>query len=86
MSRPTSAQPAPHSWSVHEWTERAPHVYPHTTESGSYLCRANQDELVKFGALVRVGRDRVIIGAKYDKWMQSRGFPEMDLPMNREKP
>jgi hypothetical protein len=73
MPRAPIADIPPHSWPVSEWTERAGHVYPHTTEKGNYLARTHQNELLACSALVRVGRDRVIIGAAYAKWLASQG-------------
>ena len=87
MPRVPLAAIPPHSWPVSEWAERAPHVFPHTTEKGSYLVRTHQTELVNCGALVRIGRDRVVIGAPYAKWLasQSSKVAGYEVPANRPR-
>lgn len=57
----------PHSWNLKGWP---PEVYPNTPAKARYLIRANSDSLTKAGALVRVGRELVIIGDRYARWMQ----------------
>jgi hypothetical protein len=63
------AQPAPHSWAIESWPG---HVFPHSPGKGRYLIRCNRTALVAAGALVRVGRDLVILGAPFSKWLQSQ--------------
>jgi hypothetical protein len=60
---------APHSWDIEHWPSA---VYPHTSDKGRYLIRANRDSLLAAGALTRVGRDLVIIGAYFSKWLSSQ--------------
>jgi hypothetical protein len=36
------------------------------------LCRAYRDELLAAGALTRVGRELVVLGARYARWLESR--------------
>jgi hypothetical protein len=62
------ALPAPHSWDLEHWP---PHVYPHSENRARYLIRAYRDELLKFGAISRIGREIVILGAAYTKWLTS---------------
>jgi hypothetical protein len=62
------AQPAPHSWAIENWPA---HVYPHSPGKGRYLIRSNRTKLVEAGALTRVGRDLVVMGAPYSKWLES---------------
>lgn len=71
MSKPkiTAAQPAPHSWAIESWP---PHVYPHSPGKGRYLVRCNRSALVAAGALTRVGRDLVLLGAPFSKWLESQ--------------
>ena len=63
------AQPAPHSWAIPNWPS---HVYPHNSDKGRYLVRSNRTSLVRAGALIRVGRDLVVLGAGYSKWLASQ--------------
>jgi hypothetical protein len=58
----------PHSWRVIEWP---PHVFPNSKQAAKYLVDCNRDSLTKFGALKRVGRDLVIVGAKFEKWLEN---------------
>lgn len=58
---------APHSWDLEHW----PHeVYPHTESRARWLLRSHREELLVAGALVRVGRELVVIGARYSNWLQ----------------
>jgi hypothetical protein len=68
-SAQSAAVPAPHSWDIEHWPAL---VYPHTPSKGRYLVRSNRDSLVVAGALIRVGRDLVIIGAQYSKWLSGQ--------------
>jgi hypothetical protein len=68
-SRTPDAQPAPHSWDIESWP---PHVFPHKPGKGRYLVRANRSALTAAGALTRVGRDLVVLGAPYTKWLESQ--------------
>jgi hypothetical protein len=72
MPRAPIADIPPHSWPVSEWSERAANVYPHDTPKANYLVRAHQTDLLACGALVRIGRDRVILGGPYAKWLASQ--------------
>ncbi len=68
-ARKPSAQPAPHSWAIEAWPQ---HVYPHSPGKGRYIVRAHRNELTVAGALTRVGRDLVVLGAPYAAWLQSQ--------------
>ena len=69
MSRRTvsTAAEAPHSWDLEHWPQN---VYPHGKSRARYLVRAYRDELMTAGALVRVGRELVVIGDRYTRWLQ----------------
>jgi hypothetical protein len=60
----------PHSWSVETWPST---VYPHDADKARYLIRSNRDSLTTAGALVRVGRNLVVMGASYSSWLQRQG-------------
>jgi hypothetical protein len=63
------ASPAPHSWDLEHWPG---HVYPHTESRARWLIRAHRDELILAGAMTRVGRELVMFGNEYSKWLQSK--------------
>lgn len=66
----------PHSWSVETWP---PAVYPHTPKRARYFIRAHKNELLNAGALVRPGREIVIIGARYGKWLERQATSVLDF-------
>ena len=65
-ARPAPRAGLPHSWSIESWPSD---VYPHGPKSARYLVRVNRDALIAAGALTRVGREIVILGAGYAKWL-----------------
>lgn len=74
----------PHSWSINAWPAG---VHPGSPDKARYLVRAQRDSLVRDGALVRVGRELVIIGDRYARWLQKgaarvSGF---DCPANKNR-
>jgi hypothetical protein len=72
----------PHSWPIDGWP---PGVHPGTPERGRYVVRANKDALLRAGALVRVGRELVILGERYARWleMQAANVPGYQIAANR---
>jgi NADPH-dependent 2,4-dienoyl-CoA reductase/sulfur reductase-like enzyme len=60
----------PHSWPLNEWPVD---VYPCRASKGKYTVRAHRDELIACGAIVRVGRDIVVIGGPYAAWLAKKG-------------
>lgn len=73
----------PHSWAISEWPES---IYPNSGKRARYLIRANKDDLAREGALVRVGRELVVVGAKYERWLAKKAsnVPGYECPANRE--
>lgn len=67
-SRKATAVPAPHSWSIPDWPAS---VYPGRADRGRYLVRCNRSSLLQAGALVRIGRDLVVIGSNYSRWLDA---------------
>jgi hypothetical protein len=65
-TRPIKAAPLPHSWRIADWPTE---VYPSRPGPGKYVVRANRDELLSLGALCRVGRDLVVIGEGYGRFL-----------------
>jgi hypothetical protein len=64
-----TAMPAPNSWSLDCWPEG---VYPGDPSKGKYIVRCHRDELIAAGAISRIGRDLVVIGHPYMRWLQSK--------------
>ena len=57
------------SWSVSTWPND---VYPNDPKRARYLVRVHKDDLLRFGALARVGRELIIFGKGYQKWLQRK--------------
>jgi hypothetical protein len=90
MSRnriPVAAEAAPHSWDLEHWPQS---VYPHTTGRARYMVRSHKDELLAAGALSTVGRELIVLGARYTRWLEARATHVADFEIaanrNREQP
>lgn len=72
----------PHSWSIKQWPES---VYPASAKRGRYLIREHKADLLASGVLVRVGRELVIMGARYSRWLerQASRVPDFECAANR---
>jgi len=64
-----AVQLAPHSWDIEHWPA---HVWPHENSRARYVARALRNELIAAGAMCRVGRELVFIGAAYTRWLEAR--------------
>lgn len=84
MSSTTKVSPVPHSWPITLWP---PEVYPNDPSKGRYIVRAHRKELVAAGALTRIGRDLVVFGAGYSKWLakQSGRVAGFEVAANRAR-
>jgi hypothetical protein len=60
----------PSTWTIAQWPAD---VYPGSPTKGKRLCLAHRDELVKSLALTRIGRELVVMGSAYMRWMTSKG-------------
>jgi hypothetical protein len=69
MPTQVNAAAAPHSWSIETWPA---HVYPGNTERARYFVRVHKHELLAAGALTRPGRELIIIGARFCRWLESK--------------
>jgi len=69
MAVRSKASALPHSWPINDWP---PTVYPNRSSSARYLVRAHRDELLACGALSRVGRELVIMGEGYGRFLARR--------------
>ena len=74
----------PHSWPINSWPAD---IYPNDPRKARYLVRANKNDLLQHGALARVGRQLVVIGSRYDKWLQKRAayVPGYECPANQRE-
>lgn len=79
-----SAARAPHSWDLEHWPQD---VYPHSESRARWMLRAHRDELMVAGALVRVGRELVVIGDRYARWLQAQAanVPGFESNANRRR-
>jgi hypothetical protein len=85
MSRSQNqAAAVPHSWDLEGWPST---VFPGTPSRARYIVRTHRDELMREGALARVGRELVIFGAKYARWLEKRAadVPGFVAAPNRER-
>ena len=78
----------PHSWTVDGWP---PGVFPNSVTRARYLVRTHRDELILAGALSRVGRSLIVLGERYERWLQRKSarVPGYDIAPNdrsRERP
>jgi hypothetical protein len=74
----------PHSWPIELWPAE---VFPNSPTRGRYTVRMHRAELEAAGALSRVGRQIVVIGEPYGRWLQSRAPKVSDfapIAPNRE--
>jgi|ERR1700683_3246658 hypothetical protein len=69
MPTKINAEAAPHSWSIKTWPS---HVYPSSSDSARYFIRVHKRELFAAGVLTRPGRELVIVGARYVRWLESK--------------
>jgi hypothetical protein len=60
-------QPAPHSWDIANWPA---HVWPGTPARARYSVRTSKSSLIAAGALCRVGRQFVVLGDRYTRWLR----------------
>ena len=71
-----------HSWSIEGWPAG---VFPGTPQKARYLIRRNYDELLRAGALSRVGKQIVVLGDRYGRWLQLHtcDVPNYQIAPNR---
>lgn len=84
MSKKSAAVAIPHSWRLKDWP---PIVFPSTENGARWLVRAHRKELILAGVLVRVGRDLVVMGARYSQWLekQAHRVPGYEIAPNADK-
>ena len=72
------------SWAVKKWPTN---VFPGCPGRGRRVVREHRTELLKAGAIARVGRELVVIGARYQKWLekQATNVPGFECAANRSR-
>jgi hypothetical protein len=72
----------PHDWTYTNWP---PGVFPYDGQKARHIVRQNQAELLKCGALTRIGMHIVIFGAAYCRWLATKAdrVTNFDVPANR---
>jgi hypothetical protein len=68
-------------WNLPNWPEE---VFPHDPASARHLVQSNRDALVEAGALIRYGRELVVIGVPYINWLRTHtaGVRDIEMPCN----
>jgi hypothetical protein len=68
-------------WNIPNWPEE---VYPHDPDSARHLVQSNRDKLVEAGALIRYGRELVVIGVPYVRWLatHTKGVADIEMACN----
>ena len=59
----------PHSWDLSTWPSG---LFPDDPKRARWLIRAYRDELMRCGALARVGKTLVILGKGYSAFLNQR--------------
>ena len=77
----------PDSWKLCEWDTAAPHVFPNSTKAATYLVRRHKAELIKCGAIFRIGRCIGMNGMGYGLFLarQSTGVEHYPIAANRHR-
>jgi len=75
----------PHSWSIARWPAD---VYPGSPSRARYVVRVHRNELLQADALSRVGRDLIVLGQRYGRWLEkkSANVPGYEIAANRVPP
>jgi hypothetical protein len=61
-----AATARPLSWSLNSWPAD---VFPNNTKRARHLVNAHRDALIAEGALSRPGREIVVLGDAYGRWL-----------------
>jgi hypothetical protein len=80
---PQKPPPTPHSWGIESWPAD---VYPHRPNRARYLVNTHRDDLMAAGALCRVGRELVVIGTRYTRWLERQASRVPDFTIAPNKP
>ena len=77
----------PHDWTIRCWPRD---VYPYDGTKARHMLRVHQAKLVAAGALTRIGREIVVLGAGYSRWLASNAgnvteWAETNVAANRDE-
>jgi hypothetical protein len=78
MARLSKSEPLPHSWPLNDWPSG---VYPNRASSGRYLVRTHRDALIACGALTRIGRELVVLGEGYARFLARHADRAAEWPL-----
>jgi hypothetical protein len=76
MAKKPEIMAVPHSWGFSTWPA---HVWPNDGVRGKRFCRTFEDQLFKSGALTRGGRELIVIGAGFTKFLHSQRHRVQDF-------
>ena len=78
------AQPVklPHSWGINTWPVT---VWPHEPKRARYVVRANMNTLLQSGAVCRIGRELVVLGDRYHRWLERNASRVPEYRCNAKK-
>lgn len=75
-----------HSWSIDCWPAD---VFPGDPGKAKWLVRERRRELVEANCLARIGRQIIVFGGPYRKWLESRAGRErvigFEIAPNRDR-
>lgn len=73
------------SWSLAHWPAD---VYPNTADRARRVLRFYRGELMACGALARVGRELIVFGDAYIRWVRSKAanVDGFKIPPNEARP
>lgn len=57
------------SWSLNDWP---PDIYPNDSLRARRVLRVHRKELMQCGAVSRIGRELVVFGEPYVRWVKSK--------------
>jgi hypothetical protein len=78
-ARLSNAPSIPHSWCVKNWP---PGVYPGNSSRARNVLRSYRNDLVAEGALTRLGRDLIVIGNGYARFLTKRAARVLEFESN----
>jgi hypothetical protein len=71
----------PHSWGFESWPSE---VFPKTPQRARHVVRKHRDALMAHGALRKIGREWVIIGDAYCRWIEANARTAAPAESRRE--
>lgn len=77
-----STESVPRTWGLDSWP---PDVWPNSTNKARWVVRSHRDKLIAEGAVSRVGRQLVIHGPRYSRFLEKNAanVPDFEIAPNR---